>query len=224
MMRESSSQMNCNAIVDSNQLWQTSTDSRKQTTSDIDKLIQKDHERLQQYVTEKEQNEQLKRTEKGYHFKQFYNHFNSSINKISSSSSLSFKKNTKSSSPVTPLVALTESRQAEVFKLSVIDQNGTYEPPSPPLSSNSKRDHWVEVYEEDIMDFWLPSRNCLTVQQNENKHEFFTPSTIVPYSYHAISISQTPSKTCTVLKVPPLKESCSTSTIASRSSAETVTL
>ncbi|CAO3655659.1 unnamed protein product [Mucor hiemalis] len=102
----------------------------------------------------------------------------------SSSYMPSFSFSRKSTSPATfpPVVALTESGKTEVYKLSTIDHDGLYVPPSPTLGG--KRDHWIEV-NEDIMDFRLPSSECLTTHVGE-KHDFFTPSTFVqtqPYIF-----------------------------------------
>lgn len=102
----------------------------------------------------------------------------------SSSYMPSFSFSKKSSSPATPppVVALTESGKTEVYKLSTIDHDGLYMPPSPTLGG--KRDHWIEV-NEDIMDFRLPSSECLTTHVGE-KHDFFTPSSFVqtqPYIF-----------------------------------------
>lgn len=82
-------------------------------------------------------------------------------------SSFHFNNKKKSQSP-----ALTETKKGEVYKLSTIDQTGIYMPPSPTLQG--KRDNWIEV-NEDIMDFRLPSSECLTTHVGE-KHDFFTPS------------------------------------------------
>lgn len=66
--------------------------------------------------------------------------------------------------------ALTETKKGEIYKLSTIDNDGMYAPPSPGLQG--KRDHWIDTAD---VDFYLPSSECLTTHVGE-KHDFFTPS------------------------------------------------
>ncbi|KAI8334103.1 hypothetical protein BD560DRAFT_414657 [Blakeslea trispora] len=99
------------------------------------------------------------------------------------------------------MVALEESCQTEVYKLSTIDQTGFYMPPSPTLQG--KKDHWIEVNEEEIMGFRLPSSECLTSHTNE-KHDFFTPSSFVksqPYILPIADLSES-----TLSSVPSLDD------------------
>lgn len=106
------------------------------------------------------------------------------------------KKGTKET-----VVALTESGKTEVYKLSTIDDSGLYMPPSPTLEG--KRDHWVEIAEEDMMDFHLPSSDCLTTFHGE-KHHFFTPSSFVntqPYILPIAGLSDS-----TLSSVPSLDD------------------
>lgn len=121
----------------------------------------------------------------------------------SSSYMPSFSFSKKSSSPATPppVVALTESGKTEVYKLSTIDHDGLYMPPSPTLGG--KRDHWIEV-NEDIMDFRLPSSECLTTHVGE-KHDFFTPSTFVQTQPYIFPIASHMSDS-TVSSVPSFVE------------------
>jgi hypothetical protein len=110
--------------------------------------------------------------------------------------SFGFSKKTKDS-----VVALTESGKTEVYKLSTIDNSGLYMPPSPTLEG--KRDHWIEVAEEDMMDFHLPSSDCLTTFYGE-QHHFFTPSTFVntqPYILPTAGLSDS-----TLSAVPSLDD------------------
>lgn len=126
--------------------------------------------------------------------------------------SFNFRKSTSSSIPTTP--ALTESGKTEVYKLSTIDDTGIYVPPSPTLQG--KRDHWIDV-NEDIMDFRLPSSECLTTHVGE-KHDFFTPSTFVqtqPYIFPVISHNNMSESTLS--SVPSFIEDDSSSEIMSSS-------
>ncbi|KAG2193580.1 uncharacterized protein EV154DRAFT_496436 [Mucor mucedo] len=66
--------------------------------------------------------------------------------------------------------AFVETKKGEIYKLSTIDVDGMYAPPSPGLQG--KRDHWIDAVD---MDFYLPSSECLTTHVGE-KHDFFTPS------------------------------------------------
>ncbi|OBZ84384.1 hypothetical protein A0J61_07569 [Choanephora cucurbitarum] len=107
-----------------------------------------------------------------------------------------FKKSSQNT-----LVALEESCQTEVYKLSTIDQTGLYMPPSPTLQG--KKDHWIEVNEDEIMSFRLPSSECLTSHTNE-KHDFFTPSSFVksqPYVLPIADLSES-----TLSSVPSLDD------------------
>lgn len=69
-----------------------------------------------------------------------------------------------------PSQALVETKKGEIYKLSSIDVDGVYVPPSPGLQG--KRDHWIDAVD---IDFYLPSSECLTTHVGE-KHDFFTPS------------------------------------------------
>ncbi|KAI7897956.1 uncharacterized protein BX663DRAFT_526581 [Cokeromyces recurvatus] len=125
--------------------------------SSIDELIKRD------YCEEEDKNKQVAKKKL-----------------LPSASSFSFAKKKSA------IVALKESGETEVYKLSTIDDTtGLYIPPSPTLES--KRDHWVEINEEDIMDFYLPMNSeCLTSHVNE-RHEFYTPSSYVkcqPYIFY----------------------------------------
>ncbi|KAK4510014.1 uncharacterized protein ATC70_006183 [Mucor velutinosus] len=117
---------------------------------------------------------------------------------------LSFHFSRKSSNQSTasaPVVALTESGKTEVYKLSTIDDTGAYMPPSPSITG--KRDHWIEVNEDDMMDFHLPDSACLTTHVGE-KHDFYTPSTFVqsqPYILPIPNMSES-----TLSSVPSLDD------------------
>lgn len=129
---------------------------KSQKESDIDDLIKKDYNSQHGIVEEpEEQRPQLTSKSTSY------------------IPSFGFGKRANSKETV---VALTESGKSEVYKLSTIDDSGLYMPPSPTLEG--KRDHWVEIAEEDMMDFHLPSSDCLTTFYGE-KHDFFTPSSFV---------------------------------------------
>ncbi|KAI8882575.1 hypothetical protein K501DRAFT_285788 [Backusella circina FSU 941] len=107
-------------------------------------------------------------------------------------------------------VALKETGKGEIYKLSTVDDAGIYMPPSPNLQG--KRDHWIEV-NEDIMDFHLPSSECLTTMEDDNKRGFYTPSSFVhtqPYILPVHNMSDSS------LSVPSLDDSNLSS---SRSSA-----
>ncbi|KAI9480665.1 MAG: hypothetical protein EXX96DRAFT_537920 [Benjaminiella poitrasii] len=107
-----------------------------------------------------------------------------------SSFSFSHKKSERQPSTV---VALKESGKTEVYKLSTVDDTGSYMPPSPTL--DGKRDHWVEVKEDDMMDFHLPGSECLTSYIGD-QHHFYTPSSFVqsqPYIPTHSSLSIVPS-------------------------------
>ncbi|KAI8052607.1 uncharacterized protein B0P05DRAFT_562148 [Gilbertella persicaria] len=112
--------------------------------------------------------------------------------------SLKFKKS-KSTSTV---IALEESGKSEVYKLSTIDHTGIYMPPSPGLSG--KRDHWIEVNEDKMMDFHLPSSDCLTRHINE-KHDFYTPSSFVNSQPYILPMPTNMSES-TLSTVPSLED------------------
>jgi hypothetical protein len=110
--------------------------------------------------------------------------------------------------------ALTESGKTEVYKLSTIDDTGIYVPPSPTIQG--KRDHWIEIEEEQ--DFFLPSSECLTTYVGE-KHDFYTPSTFVhtqPYLYPTISFTNMSESTLS--SVPSLEEDIISSSCRSSAS------
>lgn len=91
-----------------------------------------------------------------------------------------------------PEQGLIETKKGEIYKLSTIDVDGLYAPPSPHLQG--KRDHWIDAVD---MDFYLPSSECLTTHVGE-KHDFFTPSSTFirtqPYIYPMLdSTISTPS-------------------------------
>lgn len=177
--------------------WQKSSQQKKST---IDDLINKDYNSqrgitaTEEHVTEQEQ----KQTSKNGYLPSF-----------------SFGKKTSSTRSPVPVVALTESGKAEVYKLSTIDDAGLYMPPSPGLQG--KRDHWIEVNEDDMMDFHLPSSECLTTHVGE-KHDFFTPSTFVQCQSYILPIPDMSDSTLSA--VPSLDDSNSDLTSPScRSSA-----
>ncbi|KAF1806009.1 hypothetical protein V8B55DRAFT_1452978 [Mucor lusitanicus] len=133
-----------------------------------------------------------------------------------SSFHFSRKSSNQSNNASAPVVALTESGKSEVYKLSTIDDAGVYMPPSPSISG--KRDHWIEVNEDDMMDFHLPDSACLTTHVGE-KHDFYTPSTFVqsqPYILPIPNMSES-----TLSSVPSLDDGHSdlTTTSSCRSSA-----
>ncbi|CAO3613848.1 unnamed protein product [Mucor fragilis] len=133
-----------------------------------------------------------------------------------SSFNFSRKSSHQSTASSAPVVALTESGKSEVYKLSTIDGTGVYMPPSPSITG--KRDHWIEVNEDDMMDFHLPDSACLTTHVGE-KHDFYTPSTFVqsqPYILPIPNMSES-----TLSSVPSLDDSNSDMTTSSscRSSA-----
>jgi len=69
------------------------------------------------------------------------------------------------------------SKEAQLYKLSTINDSGIYMPPSP---SEEKGDQWVSN-DEGYFDFHLPSPDRLTVQHAANKHSqynFYTPSMV----------------------------------------------
>lgn len=123
--------------------------------------------------------------------------------------------NNSNTNSTAPIVALTESGKSEVYKLSTIDNTGVYMPPSPSITG--KRDHWIEVNEDDMMDFHLPDSACLTTHVGE-KHDFYTPSTFVqsqPYILPIADMSES-----TLSSVPSLDDGNSEVTSPScRSSA-----
>ncbi|KAL9552411.1 hypothetical protein PS6_004490 [Mucor atramentarius] len=111
------------------------------------------------------------------------------------------RKSSNQSTASAPVVALTESGKTEVYKLSTIDGSGVYMPPSPSITG--KRDHWIEINEDDMMDFHLPDSACLTTHVGE-KHDFYTPSTFVqsqPYILPIPNMSES-----TLSSVPSLDD------------------
>lgn len=70
--------------------------------------------------------------------------------------------------PKSMTLALRENSMSDVFKLSTINGSGEYLPPSP--CEDSKRDHWLDV-DQDELAFRLPSTDRLT-----KENCFFTPS------------------------------------------------
>lgn len=69
------------------------------------------------------------------------------------------------------------SKEAQLYKLSTINDSGIYMPPSP---SEEKADQWVSN-DEGYFDFHLPSPDRLTVQHAANKdsqYNFYTPSMV----------------------------------------------
>lgn len=125
------------------------------------------------------------------------------------------RKSSNQSTASALVVALTESGKTEVYKLSTIDGSGVYMPPSPSITG--KRDHWIEINEDDMMDFHLPDSACLTTHVGE-KHDFYTPSTFVqsqPYILPIPNMSES-----TLSSVPSLDDGNSDLTTPScRSSA-----
>ncbi|KAI7881437.1 hypothetical protein K492DRAFT_177043 [Lichtheimia hyalospora FSU 10163] len=65
-------------------------------------------------------------------------------------------------------LALRENSMSNVFKLSTINGSGEYLPPSP--CEDSKRDHWLDVDQDELV-FRLPSTDRLT-----KENCLFTPS------------------------------------------------
>jgi hypothetical protein len=181
--------------------WQRSSQHKEPT---IDDTINKDYQSQQPQDISEEEIEEEKEQQKV---------------KRSSSYMRSFGFGRKSNSSIpslAPIVALTESGKTEVYKLSTIDDAGAYIPPSPTLQG--KRDHWIDANEDDIMNFRLPSSECLTTHVGE-KHDFFTPSTFVrtqPYIFPIISHMSD----STLSTVPSLEDDGSDITTSScRSSA-----
>ncbi|CEP09397.1 hypothetical protein [Parasitella parasitica] len=114
-----------------------------------------------------------------------------------------------------PTAALVESREAEIYKLSTIDDAGVYIPPSPGVTD--KRDHWIDVNEDVMMNFHLPDLACLT--SVGDKHNFFTPSTFILQSQSYILPIADMSES-TLSSVPSLDEtttplSCSSDSLMS---------
>lgn len=180
--------------------WQKS--STRQKEAPIDDLINKDYNSQRgTTITEEQATEQEAPKKK--------------IRKSGYLPSLPFGQKSTARSPV-PVVALTESGKAEVYKLSTINNTGLYMPPSPNLQG--KRDHWIEVDEDDMMEFHLPSSECLTTHVGE-KHDFFTPSTLVQCQPYILPIADM--SVSTLSAVPSLDDSSSdlTSPSSSRSSA-----
>jgi hypothetical protein len=110
-------------------------------------------------------------------------------------------------------VALKETAKGEIYKLSTVDDAGMYMPPSPNLQG--KRDHWIDV-NEDIMDFYLPSSECLTTPEQDNKRGFYTPSSFVHTQPYVLPIHNMSDSS---LSVPSLDDENMTSISSSRSSA-----
>lgn len=185
--------------------WQRSSHQHKEPT--IDDTISKDYSTQQsEEVAEQieEEAEQQKACKKSSSYMP----------------SFGFGKKVNNNQPATPIVALTESGKTEVYKLSTIDDAGAYIPPSPTLQG--KRDHWIDVSEDDIMNFRLPGSECLTTHVGE-KHVFFTPSTFVqtqPYISPIISHHHHMSDS-TLSTVPSLEDDGSSDIMTSscRSSA-----
>jgi hypothetical protein len=175
--------------------WQKSSTQQKEST--IDDLVNKDYNSQHGIAATEEQETPQKQLSKSSYLPSF-----------------SFGKKASSARPV-PVVALTESGKAEVYKLSTIDDTGLYMPPSPSLQG--KRDHWIEVTEDDMMDFHLPSSECLTTHVGE-KHDFFTPSTLVQCQPYILPIADMSDSTLSA--VPSLDDGNSDLTSPScRSSA-----
>ncbi|KAI9246276.1 hypothetical protein BDA99DRAFT_543370 [Phascolomyces articulosus] len=82
------------------------------------------------------------------------------------------KKNNKKNKNKLSL-ALKETANNDIFKLSTINDSGFFLPPSP--CEDSKRDHWLDI-DQDELAFRMPSPDRLTTHSGE-KHCFFTPST-----------------------------------------------
>ncbi|CEI87694.1 hypothetical protein RMCBS344292_02103 [Rhizopus microsporus] len=110
------------------------------------------------------------------------NNSNKSRNSVSFTLSFGRKKSSDKHANNVPLV---ESTKEEVYKLSIIDDSGIYMPPSPTVEC--KKDHWID--NEDIMDFHIPSSECLTSHVTE-KHDFFTPSSFVECQPYIFPIAQ----------------------------------
>jgi hypothetical protein len=69
------------------------------------------------------------------------------------------------------------SKNAQLYKLSTINDSGIYMPPSPTEEKNA--DQWNN--DEGYFDFYLPSPDRLTVQHAANKdseYNFYTPSMV----------------------------------------------
>ncbi|GAN03586.1 hypothetical protein MAM1_0043d03041 [Mucor ambiguus] len=167
--------------------WSKSSSQQQQKESSIDDLINRDY-MSQNGITQPETADRplpMPQQAKSGYLSSF--HFS--------------RKSSNQSAASAPVVALTESGKSEVYKLSTIDDTGVYMPPSPSITG--KRDHWIEVNEDDMMDFHLPDSACLTTHVGE-KHHFYTPSTFVqsqPYILPIPSMSES-----TLSSVPSLDD------------------
>ncbi|KAG0164346.1 hypothetical protein DFQ28_010437 [Apophysomyces sp. BC1034] len=81
----------------------------------------------------------------------------------------------KQSSEPQDRVALVETAEGQVYKLSTINDSGVYLPPSP--CEDGKHDHWLDI-DQETMAFRLPSHDRLTTHSGE-AHCFHTPSATI---------------------------------------------
>ena len=96
------------------------------------------------------------------------------VKAVETTDTIQNKKNNKRNKNKLSL-ALIETCQNDIFKLSTINDSGFFLPPSP--CEDSKRDHWLDI-DQDELAFRMPSPDRLTTHSGE-KHCFFTPSATI---------------------------------------------